>query len=70
MLSPAPLSKKRPCARTGCDAGATRCDATHDGVGRDHGVKQFVSRYRKVEGIENDELKWGDEVRKNYPILL
>lgn len=38
---------------------------------RDHGVKQFVSRYRKVEGIENDELKWGDEVRgdKDYALV-
>ncbi|CAN0018299.1 unnamed protein product, partial [Hapterophycus canaliculatus] len=32
------------------------------GYVREHGVKQFVSRYQKVEGIENDELKWGDEV--------
>ncbi|CAM9267298.1 unnamed protein product [Ectocarpus sp. 4 AP-2014] len=39
----------------------------HLGYVRDHGVKQFVSRYRKVEGIENDELKWGDELE--YAIL-
>lgn len=36
--------------------------------GREHGVKQFVSRYRKVEGISNDELKWGDEVSKNLSL--
>ncbi|CAN0436943.1 unnamed protein product, partial [Laminaria digitata] len=34
---------------------------------REHGLNQFVSRYRKVEGIQNDELKWGDEVE--YAIL-
>ena len=28
-------------------------------------MKQFLSQYRKAEGIRDDELKWGDEVR-NY----
>lgn len=37
------------------------------GYVRQHGVKQFVSSYQKVEGIANDELKWGDEVE--YAIL-
>ncbi|CAM9753113.1 unnamed protein product [Ascophyllum nodosum] len=39
----------------------------HLGYVRDHGLKQFVSRYRKVEGIKNDQLKWGDEIE--YAIL-
>ncbi|CAN0504015.1 unnamed protein product, partial [Discosporangium mesarthrocarpum] len=29
---------------------------------REHGIQQFLANYRKVQGIENDELKWGDEV--------
>ena len=62
MFSPPPLPRTPlpplPKKRLVCehDFGLMGCDC------RDHGVKQFVSRYRKVEGIENDELKWGDEV--------
>eukprot|EP00611_Tribonema_gayanum_P021822 TRINITY_DN4282_c0_g1_i1.p1 TRINITY_DN4282_c0_g1~~TRINITY_DN4282_c0_g1_i1.p1 ORF type:complete len:474 (-),score=175.74 TRINITY_DN4282_c0_g1_i1:711-1958(-) len=29
---------------------------------REHGVSQFINRYREVRDICNDELKWGDEV--------
>lgn len=46
------------------------CDVAMMAMIRDHGVKQFVSRYRKVEGIENDELKWGDEVGDHHYHLL
>ena len=34
---------------------------------REHGVQQFINRYRAVRGIRNDELKWGDEVE--YSVL-
>lgn len=30
--------------------------------GRENALKQFVSRYRRAEALENDQLKWGDEV--------
>eukprot|EP00903_Cladosiphon_okamuranus_P016078 g14842.t1 len=34
---------------------------------RGHGIRQFISQYRRHEGIKNDELKWGDEME--YAIL-
>ena len=29
---------------------------------REHGIAQFISLYKRVKDIENDELLWGDEV--------
>jgi glutamate--cysteine ligase catalytic subunit len=29
---------------------------------RDHGILQFLNIWHRVKDIENDELKWGDEI--------
>ena len=29
---------------------------------RDHGIIQFLHTWERVKGIQNDELKWGDEI--------
>ena len=31
---------------------------------RRHGVLQFLAAYNRVKDIHNDELLWGDEVRR------
>lgn len=36
----------------------------HRGYVRHHGVVQFLNTYNRVKDITNDELLWGDEVRK------
>ena len=40
-------------------------DSREDGViehVREHGVEQFLQMWEKVKGINNSELKWGDEI--------
>ena len=34
---------------------------------REHGIEQFVAMWNKVKDINNDSLKWGDEIE--YGIL-
>ena len=29
---------------------------------REHGIIQFLNTFNRVKGLENDELKWGDEI--------
>ena len=45
-------------------------DSREDGIIqyiREHGVEQFVNMWKKVKDINNDSLKWGDEIE--YGIL-
>ena len=35
---------------------------------REHGITQFLAMWDKVKGIDNDELKWGDEIE--YGIFI
>ena len=30
---------------------------------RRHGIKQFINLYKKSKDRQNDEFRWGDEVR-------
>ncbi len=29
---------------------------------RDHGIQQFLNTWNRVKNLENDELRWGDEI--------
>jgi glutamate--cysteine ligase catalytic subunit len=29
---------------------------------KEHGILQFLHTWERVKGIQNDELKWGDEI--------